>query len=199
MIDMGVNQGELPIGQQHRTHRSIRMHAGALADDLINVSQMRGVGTKGATNHAVSFAKMNHQGANQGEAPSQFNLRILLGHALATGQPMISLPINPKPIVTFGIHHCKISSRSNPQAKPFDPRLIARIAPAVAKAAMASGVATRPIEDFDAYRSNLEQFVYKSGNFMRPIFAAARRAANKRVVYAEGEDERVLRAAQVVI
>ncbi|NCZ74491.1 MAG: NADP-dependent malic enzyme, partial [Betaproteobacteria bacterium] len=83
--------------------------------------------------------------------------------------------------------------------KPFDPRLIARIAPAVAKAAMASGVATRPIEDFDAYRSNLEQFVYKSGNFMRPIFAAARRAANKRVVYAEGEDERVLRAAQVVI
>jgi malate dehydrogenase (oxaloacetate-decarboxylating)(NADP+) len=69
----------------------------------------------------------------------------------------------------------------------------------VAKAAMESGVASRPIEDFDAYRSNLEQFVYRSGNFMKPIFAAARRAATKRVVYAEGEDERVLRAAQVVI
>jgi malate dehydrogenase (oxaloacetate-decarboxylating)(NADP+) len=83
--------------------------------------------------------------------------------------------------------------------KPFDPRLIARVAPAVAKAAMESGVASRPIEDFDAYRSNLEQFVYRSGNFMKPIFAAARRAATKRVVYAEGEDERILRAAQVVI
>lgn len=83
--------------------------------------------------------------------------------------------------------------------KPFDPRLIARVAPAVAKAAMDAGVASRPIEDFDAYRSNLEQFVYRSGNFMKPIFAAARRAATKRVVYAEGEDERILRAAQVVI
>jgi len=83
--------------------------------------------------------------------------------------------------------------------KPFDPRLIARVAPAVARAAMQSQVATRPVEDFAAYRSTLEQFVYRSGNFMKPIFASARRALTKRVVYAEGEDERVLRAAQVVV
>jgi malate dehydrogenase (oxaloacetate-decarboxylating)(NADP+) len=83
--------------------------------------------------------------------------------------------------------------------RPFDPRLIARIAPAVAKAAMDSGVATRPIADFDAYRAQLEQFVYHSGNFMKPIFSAARRGETRRVVYAEGEDERVLRAVQVVV
>ncbi|MEN9763294.1 MAG: hypothetical protein RI906_3120 [Pseudomonadota bacterium] len=83
--------------------------------------------------------------------------------------------------------------------KPFDPRLIVKIAPAVAKAAMDSGVATRPITDFDAYRSQLEQFVYHSGNFMKPIFARARRASSTRIAYAEGEDERVLRAVQVVV
>ncbi len=83
--------------------------------------------------------------------------------------------------------------------KPFDPRLIVRIAPAVARAAMLAGVATRPIEDFDAYHTQLEQFVYHSGHFMRPIFTEARRAAGKRIVYAEGEEERVLRAAQVVV
>jgi len=82
--------------------------------------------------------------------------------------------------------------------KPFDPRLIVKIAPAVAKAAMDSGVATRPIADFDAYHTQLEQFVYHSGHFMRPIFAAARRASGRRIVFAEGEDERVLRAVQVV-
>jgi malate dehydrogenase (oxaloacetate-decarboxylating)(NADP+) len=81
--------------------------------------------------------------------------------------------------------------------KPFDPRLILELAPAVAKAAMASGVATRPITDFDAYRERLEQFVFRSGLAMRPIFQRAR-AAPKRLVYAEGEDERVLRAAQQV-
>jgi malate dehydrogenase (oxaloacetate-decarboxylating)(NADP+) len=83
--------------------------------------------------------------------------------------------------------------------RPFDPRLIARIAPAVAKAAMDSGVATRPIADFDAYRAQLEQFVYHSGNFMKPIFSAAKRGETRRIVYAEGEDERVLRAVQVVV
>lgn len=82
--------------------------------------------------------------------------------------------------------------------KPFDPRLIVKIAPAVAKAAMESGVATRPIQDFDAYVERLQEFVYHSGNFMKPIFAAAKRAAPKRIVYAEGEEERVLRAVQVV-
>jgi malate dehydrogenase (oxaloacetate-decarboxylating)(NADP+) len=85
--------------------------------------------------------------------------------------------------------------------KPFDSRLILRIAPAVAKAAEASGVATRPIKDMDAYRQSLSRFVYSTGMVMSPVFAAARAAApgTKRVAYAEGEDERVLRAVQMVI
>jgi malate dehydrogenase (oxaloacetate-decarboxylating)(NADP+) len=82
--------------------------------------------------------------------------------------------------------------------RPFDPRLIVMVAPAVAKAAMDSGVATRPIEDFDAYRARLTSFVYHSGLLMKPIFSAAKQAP-KRIVYAEGEDERVLRAVQVVV
>ncbi|MFN8838929.1 MAG: NADP-dependent malic enzyme [Burkholderiales bacterium] len=83
--------------------------------------------------------------------------------------------------------------------RPFDPRLIVKIAPAVAKAATDSGVATRPIADFDAYRAQLEQFVYHSGNFMKPIFSVAKRGETRRIVYAEGEDERVLRAVQGVV
>jgi len=82
--------------------------------------------------------------------------------------------------------------------RPFDPRLIARVAPAVAKAAMDSGVATRPIADLDVYRESLAQFVYHSGLIMKPLFAAAKRSP-KRIVYAEGEDERVLRAVQIVV
>src|SRR5574343_47873 len=82
--------------------------------------------------------------------------------------------------------------------KPFDARLILRIAPAVAAAAAAAGVATRPVEDLAAYRQSLERYVYQTGMFMRPVFAAAK-AAPARVVYAEGEDERVLRAVQVVL
>ncbi|MFZ9081065.1 MAG: NADP-dependent malic enzyme [Burkholderiaceae bacterium] len=83
--------------------------------------------------------------------------------------------------------------------KPFDPRLIVKIAPAVAKAAIEDGVATRPIEDFVAYMDRLQEFVYLSGNFMKPIMALAKSAERRRVVYAEGEDERVLRAIQVVV
>jgi malate dehydrogenase (oxaloacetate-decarboxylating)(NADP+) len=86
--------------------------------------------------------------------------------------------------------------------KPFDPRLILQIAPAVARAAMDSGVATRPIADFDAYRQELELFVYRSGQLMRPVFERARKATKAqtvRVAYAEGEDERVLRAVQTVL
>ena len=82
--------------------------------------------------------------------------------------------------------------------KPFDPRLMMMIAPAVAKAAADSGVATRPITDMEAYRQKLQAFVYASGTIMKPIFTAARRATKKRVAYAEGEEERVLRAAQIV-
>jgi malate dehydrogenase (oxaloacetate-decarboxylating)(NADP+) len=83
--------------------------------------------------------------------------------------------------------------------KPFDPRLMMKIAPAVAKAAADSGVALRPIADLDAYRVRLESFVYASGNMMKPIFAAARSADKKRIAYAEGEEERVLRACQIVV
>ncbi|ETH52424.1 malate dehydrogenase (decarboxylating) [Bordetella pertussis H973] len=82
--------------------------------------------------------------------------------------------------------------------KPFDPRLIVQIAPAVAQAAADSGVATRPIEDIEAYRQKLMGFVYHSGQLMRPLFQQAKQAP-KRVVYADGEDERVLRAVQTVI
>ncbi|MBQ0946087.1 NADP-dependent malic enzyme [Ideonella sp. 4Y16] len=81
---------------------------------------------------------------------------------------------------------------------PFDARLILRIAPAVAKAAQESGVATRPITDLDAYRQSLSRFVSQTGMLMRPVFMAAK-AAPARVIYAEGEDERVLRAVQVVL
>ncbi len=81
---------------------------------------------------------------------------------------------------------------------PFDPRLILRIAPAVAKAAIASGVATRPIIDFATYAERLERFVFRSGFVMKPVFASAK-SAPMRVVYAEGEDERILRATQVVV
>ncbi|OHV81221.1 NADP-dependent malic enzyme [Rhizobium sp. LCM 4573] len=82
---------------------------------------------------------------------------------------------------------------------PFDPRLILRIAPAVAKAAAETGVAARPIHDFDAYLDQLNRFVWRSGFVMKPIFTAAKDAEKKRVIFAEGEDERVLRAAQVLL
>jgi malate dehydrogenase (oxaloacetate-decarboxylating)(NADP+) len=83
--------------------------------------------------------------------------------------------------------------------KPFDPRLMIKIAPAVAQAATDSGVAMRPIADMDAYRDKLQSFVYASGTTMKPIFTAAKKALKKRVAYAEGEDERVLRASQIVV
>ncbi|HUL91927.1 MAG TPA: NADP-dependent malic enzyme [Burkholderiales bacterium] len=83
--------------------------------------------------------------------------------------------------------------------KPFDPRLIGKIAPAVARAAMASGVATRPIADFAAYDNQLLQFVYHSGLIMKPVFSGAKEGPRRRIVLSEGEDERMLRAAQVVV
>jgi malate dehydrogenase (oxaloacetate-decarboxylating)(NADP+) len=83
--------------------------------------------------------------------------------------------------------------------KPFDPRLMMKIAPAVAQAAADSGVALRPIQDMALYRERLQSFVYASGTIMKPIFAAAKAASRKRVAYAEGEEERVLRACQIVV
>lgn len=82
---------------------------------------------------------------------------------------------------------------------PFDPRLILRIAPAVARAAAETGVAVRPIQDFDAYLDELNRFVWRSGFVMKPIFNAAKKSEKNRVIFAEGEDERVLRAAQVLL
>ncbi|OGB14700.1 MAG: malate dehydrogenase [Burkholderiales bacterium RIFCSPLOWO2_12_67_14] len=83
--------------------------------------------------------------------------------------------------------------------KPFDPRLMMKIAPAVAQAAADSGVALRPVTDMDAYRQRLQSFVLASGTIMKPIYAAAKTALKKRVAYAEGEEERVLRACQIVV
>ncbi|PAT40390.1 NADP-dependent malic enzyme [Vandammella animalimorsus] len=83
--------------------------------------------------------------------------------------------------------------------KPFDPRLMIKIAPAVARAAQVSGVASRPIEDMDAYVQRLQNFVYTSGTMMKPIILAAKAAQKKRIAYSEGEEERVLRAAQIVV
>ena len=83
--------------------------------------------------------------------------------------------------------------------KPFDPRLMMKIAPAVAQAAAESGVAQRPVADMDAYRDHLQTFVYASGTTMKPIFTAAKVAPKKRVAFSEGEEERVLRAAQIVV
>jgi malate dehydrogenase (oxaloacetate-decarboxylating)(NADP+) len=82
--------------------------------------------------------------------------------------------------------------------KPFDPRLMIKIAPAVAQAAADSGVALRPIADMEAYRERLQNFVYASGTTMKPIYTAAKRGLKKRVAYSEGEEERILRAAQIV-
>ncbi len=84
---------------------------------------------------------------------------------------------------------------------PFDPRLMTRVAPAVAKAAAESGVAARPIQDMPAYVESLKQFVYRSGTFMKPLFQIAKKAPSgrKRIVFAEGEEERVLRAVQIIV
>ena len=94
--------------------------------------------------------------------------------------------------------HSALFGKTSLIPSPFDPRLMLRIAPAVARAAMESGVARRPIADFDGYADQLNRFVFRSGFMMRPLFHKAREA-NKRVIYSEGEDERVLRATQVVI
>jgi len=83
--------------------------------------------------------------------------------------------------------------------KPFDPRLMIKIAPAVAQAAADSGVALRPVGDMDAYRDRLQSFVFASGTMMKPVYAIAKKAQHKRIAYAEGEEERVLRAAQIVV
>jgi len=102
----------------------------------------------------------------------------------------------------YGVYDVKFGSQYF-IPKPFDPRLIARIAPAVAKAAIEGGVATRPLPDLAVYVEQLQQFVYHSGAFMKPLFSTAKRlvrdGGNARIVFTEGEDERVLRAVQVIV
>ncbi|CAK0752891.1 NADP(+)-dependent malate dehydrogenase [uncultured Gammaproteobacteria bacterium] len=110
--------------------------------------------------------------------------------AMAEASDVVAMAYGDGPPLSFGPDYII--------PKPFDPRLIVEIAPAVAKAAMDSGVATRPITDFEAYRERLSQFVFRSGQTMRPVFSRAKRDP-RRLVYAEGEDERVLRAVQVVV
>ena len=135
----------------------------------------RGALDVGATeiNEAMKIAAVDAIAALAREAPSEVAARAYGGEAPTFG-PGSLIP------------------------KPFDPRLILRIAPAVAEAAMKSGVATRPIADIEEYRERLNEFVFRSGFIMKPLFAQAK-TAPKRVVYAEGEDERVLRATQVVV
>ena len=123
------------------------------------------------------------------EAMKLATVRALAGLAMAEQSDIVAQAYNTENL-RFGPEYLI--------PKPFDPRLIVQIAPAVARAAMDSGVATRPIADFDVYREKLTQFVYHSGLLMKPIFAAAKQAP-KRIVYAEGEEERVMRAVQVVV
>ena len=106
-------------------------------------------------------------------------------------QTDLMAPAYARTATTFGREHLI--------PRPFDQRLMMHIAPAVAKAAADSGVATRPIDDLRVYREKLQTFVYASGATMKPIFALAKQAQRKRVAFAEGEEERVLRAAQVVV
>ncbi|MDR2637270.1 MAG: NADP-dependent malic enzyme [Zoogloeaceae bacterium] len=121
-------------------------------------------------------------------------MKLACVHAIAA---MAEAEIADEVATAYPGHHLKFG-REYLIPKPFDPRLIVRIAPAVARAAMESGVATRPITDWEAYRQRLSEFIYQTGAGMRAIFQTARQMPNRRVVYAEGEDERVLRAVQVV-
>jgi malate dehydrogenase (oxaloacetate-decarboxylating)(NADP+) len=121
-------------------------------------------------------------------------MKLACVHAIAE---MAEAEISDAVALAYPDHHLEFG-REYLIPKPFDPRLIVRIAPAVARAAMESGVATRPITDWDAYRQRLTEFVYQTGAGMRAIFQLARQMPSRRVVYAEGEDERVLRAVQVI-
>ncbi|MDR1349226.1 MAG: NADP-dependent malic enzyme [Zoogloeaceae bacterium] len=121
-------------------------------------------------------------------------MKLACVHAIAA---MAEAEISDEVAVAYPGHQLEFG-REYLIPKPFDPRLIVRIAPAVARAAMDSGAATRPIADWDAYRQRLTEYVYQTGAGMRAIFQAARQMPNRRVIYAEGEDARALRAVQIV-
>ncbi|WP_433705133.1 NADP-dependent malic enzyme [Paraburkholderia sacchari] len=150
-------------------------------------------------NNVLCFPYIFRGALDVGATTITRNMEIAAVHAIAK---LAEEEVNDSVAAAYGAYDL----RFGPQyliPRPFDSRLIVRIAPAVAKAAMEDGVATRPIDDFSAYTNELQQFVYHSGAFMKPIFSAAKQfvrdGAKARIVFAEGEEERVLRAVQVIV
>ncbi|WP_028217564.1 NADP-dependent malic enzyme [Paraburkholderia oxyphila] len=150
-------------------------------------------------NNVLCFPYIFRGALDVGATTITRNMEIAAVHAIAK---LAEEELNDSVAAAYGAYDLRFGPKYL-IPKPFDSRLIVRIAPAVAKAAMEDGVATRPIDDFAAYTNELQQFVYHSGAFMKPIFAAARQfvrdGAKARIVFAEGEEERVLRAVQVIV
>ncbi|WP_322053183.1 NADP-dependent malic enzyme [Paraburkholderia bannensis] len=150
-------------------------------------------------NNVLCFPYIFRGALDVGATTITRNMEIAAVHAIAK---LAEEELNDSVAAAYGAYDLRFGPKYL-IPKPFDSRLIVRIAPAVAKAAMEDGVATRPIDDFAAYTNELQQFVYHSGAFMKPIFAAAKQfvrdGAKSRIVFAEGEEERVLRAVQVIV
>ncbi|MCP3716026.1 NADP-dependent malic enzyme [Paraburkholderia sp. CNPSo 3281] len=150
-------------------------------------------------NNVLCFPYIFRGALDVGATTITRNMEIAAVHAIAT---LAEEELNDSVAAAYGAYDLRFGPKYL-IPKPFDSRLIVRIAPAVAKAAMEDGVATRPIDDFGAYTNELQQFVYHSGAFMKPIFAAAKQfvrdGSKSRIVFAEGEEERVLRAVQVIV
>ncbi|MCP3724223.1 MULTISPECIES: NADP-dependent malic enzyme [Paraburkholderia] len=150
-------------------------------------------------NNVLCFPYIFRGALDVGATTITRNMEIAAVHAIAK---LAEEELNDSVAAAYGAYDLRFGPKYL-IPKPFDSRLIVRIAPAVAKAAMEDGVATRPIDDFAAYTNELQQFVYHSGAFMKPIFAAAKQfvrdGGKSRIVFAEGEEERVLRAVQVIV
>ncbi|MBB2929077.1 NADP-dependent malic enzyme [Paraburkholderia silvatlantica] len=150
-------------------------------------------------NNVLCFPYIFRGALDVGATTITRNMEIAAVHAIAR---LAEEELNDSVAAAYGAYDLRFGPKYL-IPKPFDSRLIVRIAPAVAKAAMEDGVATRPIDDFGAYTNELQQFVYHSGAFMKPIFAAAKQfvrdGGKSRIVFAEGEEERVLRAVQVIV
>ncbi|MEM5311066.1 NADP-dependent malic enzyme [Paraburkholderia sp. JHI869] len=150
-------------------------------------------------NNVLCFPYIFRGALDVGATTITRNMEIAAVHAIAK---LAEEELNDSVAAAYGAYDLRFGPKYL-IPKPFDSRLIVRIAPAVAKAAMEDGVATRPIDDFSAYTNELQQFVYHSGAFMKPIFAAAKQfvrdGGKSRIVFAEGEEERVLRAVQVIV
>ncbi|WP_343669494.1 NADP-dependent malic enzyme [Paraburkholderia heleia] len=150
-------------------------------------------------NNVLCFPYIFRGALDVGATTITRNMEIAAVHAIAR---LAEEELNDSVAAAYGAYDLRFGPKYL-IPKPFDSRLIVRIAPAVAKAAMEDGVATRPIDDFGAYTNELQQFVYHSGAFMKPIFSAAKQfvrdGGKSRIVFAEGEEERVLRAVQVIV